>query len=75
MTYRFLPYDFEIKTMTEERYGKDKLSSDYLIQDWGITYDELEPYYDDYEASIRIVNYREKKNFSVNEIQSLSLLK
>src|SRR5699024_6471295 len=33
----------------DKKYGKDKLSSDYLLQDWGITYDELEPYYDKFE--------------------------
>ncbi|KAB7706197.1 GMC family oxidoreductase [Bacillus aerolatus] len=47
--FRFLPYDFEIKTMTEKKYGKNKLGADYLIQDWGITYDELEPYFDTFE--------------------------
>ncbi|PAF53525.1 GMC family oxidoreductase [Helicobacter sp. 13S00482-2] len=50
-TYRFFPYDFEIKTMTEKRYGKNKLSKDYLIQDWGITYDEMEPYFDRFEKT------------------------
>src|SRR5699024_6486171 len=50
--FRFLPYDFEIKSQTEKKYGKDKLSSDYLIQDWGITYDELEPYYDKFDKVI-----------------------
>src|SRR5699024_6820598 len=44
-TWRFLPYDFEIKSMTEEKYGKNKLSDDYLIQDWGFKYDELEHYF------------------------------
>lgn len=48
-TWRFLPYDFEIKTMTDERYGANKLPEEYTIQDWGITYDELEPYYDKFE--------------------------
>lgn len=48
-TYRFLPYDFEIKTMTEKRYGPDKIKPGYTIQDWGITYDEMEPYYDKFE--------------------------
>lgn len=48
-TYRFLPYDFEIKTLTEKRYGKGKIKSDMPIQDWGITYDEIEPYYDTFE--------------------------
>lgn len=50
-TYRFLPYDFQIKTMTDERYGKNKLSSDYLLQDWGLTYDQLEPYFDTFEKT------------------------
>ncbi|PID14498.1 GMC family oxidoreductase [Sporosarcina sp. P34] len=48
-TYRFLPYDFEIKTMTEKRYGPNKIKPGYTIQDWGITYDEMEPYYDKFE--------------------------
>lgn len=53
-THRFLPYDFEIKTLTEEKYGKDKLSQDYLLQDWGITYDELEPYFNTFEQTTGI---------------------
>lgn len=52
MVYRFLPYDFEIKSQTDKKYGKDKLSSDYQIQDWGITYDELEPYYDTFDKTM-----------------------
>lgn len=51
MNIRFTPYDFEIKSMTEKRYGKNKISADYTIQDWGITYDELEPYFDKFEKS------------------------
>ncbi|MFC5700786.1 GMC family oxidoreductase [Cohnella faecalis] len=48
-TYRFLPYDFEIRSKTIERYGKDKIPAEMTIQDWGITYDQLEPYYDKFE--------------------------
>lgn len=51
-TWRFLPYDFEIKTMTDKKYGANKLSADYTIQDWGITYDELEPYFDRFEKTV-----------------------
>lgn len=51
MNLRFAPYDFQIKSMTEKRYGKNKISADYTIQDWGITYDELEPYFDKFEKS------------------------
>lgn len=52
-TWRFLPYDFQIKTLTEQKYG-NKLSADYLLQDWGITYDELEPYFDRFEKTAGI---------------------
>src|SRR5690625_8036538 len=50
-TWMYNPYDFEIKSRTDEKYGADKLSDDYLIQDWGITYDELLPYYEKFEAT------------------------
>lgn len=49
VNFRFLPYDFEIYSKTVERYGKDKIPGDMTLQDWSITYEELEPYYDRYE--------------------------
>ncbi|WP_449354175.1 GMC family oxidoreductase [Virgibacillus natechei] len=48
-TWRFLPYDLQIKTMTDEKYGANKLGDDYTLQDWGISYDELEPYFYKFE--------------------------
>lgn len=48
-TWRFLPTDFELRNQIESRYGKDFIPSDMTIQDWGVTYDELEPYYDKFE--------------------------
>ena len=47
--WRFLPSDFVLKTHLTQRYGADFLPSDMTIQDWGITYDELEPHYDRFE--------------------------
>ncbi len=45
MTPRFLPISFEMRTRTLERYGSSRLPANHALQDWGITYDELEPYY------------------------------
>lgn len=53
MNFRFFPYDFKIKTMTKERYGS-KLSGDYPIQDWGLSYEQLEPYYTKFENIIGV---------------------
>jgi gluconate 2-dehydrogenase alpha chain len=48
-TYRFQANDFQLATRTRERYGKDFLDQDVTIQDWGVTYDDLEPHYDRFE--------------------------
>ncbi len=48
-TYRFQANDFQLATRTRERYGKNFLDPDVTIQDWGVTYDELEPHYDRFE--------------------------
>jgi gluconate 2-dehydrogenase alpha chain len=48
-TWRFLPSDFVLKTHLTGRYGANFLPDDMTIQDWGVTYDELEPHYDAFE--------------------------
>lgn len=58
-TYRYWPYDFEILSKTIERYGKDKIPKGMTIQDWGITYDELEKYYDRFEKTAGISGERD----------------
>lgn len=45
VTPRFLPDCFEILTSTVKRYGEKKLPANHSVQDWGVTYTELEPYY------------------------------
>jgi gluconate 2-dehydrogenase alpha chain len=49
MTWRFEPRDFTIRSSTIARYGAAAIPADSTIQDWGITYDVLEPYYDKFE--------------------------
>jgi gluconate 2-dehydrogenase alpha chain len=48
-TWRFYPEEFVIRSRTEERYGRDFIDPELNLQDWGLTYDELEPYYDRFE--------------------------
>jgi gluconate 2-dehydrogenase alpha chain len=45
ITPRFSADCFEIVTRTVERYGAKKLPANHAMQDWGITYAELEPFY------------------------------
>lgn len=46
-TWRFLPTDFLARSHNEGRYGP--LAEDMTVQDWGVTYEELEPHYDQFE--------------------------
>jgi gluconate 2-dehydrogenase alpha chain len=49
VTWRFLPWDFETRSQSIARYGAGILGEDCTSQDWGITYDQLEPFYDRFE--------------------------
>jgi gluconate 2-dehydrogenase alpha chain len=48
--WRFLPSDFVCRSQNTARYGKKAVTAnDLTVQDWGITYDELEPYFDRFD--------------------------
>jgi gluconate 2-dehydrogenase alpha chain len=48
--WRFLPSDFQTKSHNAQRYGQKAVTGDDLtVQDWGVTYDELEPHYDAFD--------------------------
>lgn len=48
-TFRFQVADFISKTYHEKKYGKKFIDADLRIQDWGVTYDELEKHFDRFE--------------------------
>ncbi|HEX9014328.1 MAG TPA: GMC family oxidoreductase, partial [Anaerolineaceae bacterium] len=52
MLWRDLETDFKYRSHVIERYGKDKIPAGSMIQDWPVTYQELEPYYDQMEYDI-----------------------
>lgn len=45
IAYRYHPDAFRWRTHIEERYGARRLPEDHAIQDWGVTYQDLEPHY------------------------------
>jgi gluconate 2-dehydrogenase alpha chain len=56
-SFRAQVADFIYKTHILQRYGKKFLEAcgpDLTIQDWGVTYDELEPYFDRFEYLIGV---------------------
>lgn len=53
-TWRFLPWDFRTRSASVERYGPGILTADSTVQDWPISYEDLEPYYDRFEKTCGI---------------------
>ena len=54
VTWRWTPVDHAIRTHYEQRYGRRFIPADMALQDWGVTYDELEPYYDKFERTVGV---------------------
>jgi len=52
--WRFYPSDFQYRTHHAQKYGEDRLPIGNRIQDWPVTYDEMEKYYDavDYDIGV-----------------------
>lgn len=44
--WRWAEYDPTLRTRLETRYGKKAIPADMPIQDWGVTYAEMEAYHD-----------------------------
>ena len=42
---RFLPDTFLLRSRILEKYGKNRFSVETSVEDWGLTYEELEPFY------------------------------
>lgn len=53
-TWRFQPEWFRLRSWVNERYGEDFLAPDVTIQDWDVTYEELEPHYSFFEQVMGI---------------------
>lgn len=48
-TWRALPEELRLRSYVTERFGADIIPPEMTIQDWGVTYDELEPYFERFE--------------------------
>ena len=44
-TWRWSEYDPTLRSRHESRYGKKAIPADMPIQDWGVTYEQMEPYH------------------------------
>lgn len=45
ITFRFQPEEFKLKTHLTEKYGKAAMPEELVLQDWGTSWEEMEPHY------------------------------
>ena len=48
-TFRWNDHNLTLRSRFEQRYGRSAIPTDMPLQDWGVTYEELEPYHDLFE--------------------------
>ena len=53
-SWRLKPWDFRCRTEAAKRYGPGSIPAGSTLEDWPITYDELEPYYDRVEYELGV---------------------
>jgi gluconate 2-dehydrogenase alpha chain len=53
-SWRLNPWDFKARTRAIERYGNSAIPTGSTLEDWPLTYDELEPFYDTVEHAIGV---------------------
>lgn len=53
-SWRFHPWDFKVRSETIRRYGASAIPEGSTVEDWPLTYDDLEPFYDTIEYEIGV---------------------
>jgi gluconate 2-dehydrogenase alpha chain len=53
-SWRLKPWDFRTRSEATKRYGASVVPSGSTLQDWPLTYDDLEPFYDTIEHEIGV---------------------
>lgn len=53
-SWRLNPWDFRVKSSTLQRYGESYLPEGSTVEDWPLSYDELEPFYDHIEYEVGV---------------------
>ena len=55
--YRWDPVEFKLRSHYTKRYGAGIFGDDITAQDWPLTYDELEPYFDRFDRLVGASGY------------------
>lgn len=73
-SWRLNPWDFSVVSDTKKRYGASRIPAGSTVEDWPVSYDELEEYYDKVEWEIGVSgqagNVKGKKDLRGNVFEA-----
>src|SRR5690606_29212251 len=53
-SWRLSPWDFKVVSETTRRYGSHRIPAGSTVEDWPLSYEDLEPYYDRVEYALGV---------------------
>ena len=53
-SWRLNPWDFKVVSETTRRYGASRLPGNSTVEDWPLSYEDLEPFYDNVEYVVGV---------------------
>ncbi len=69
-SWRLSPWDFQMVSETTRRYGVERIPKDSTVEDWPISYTDLEPYYELVEYAIGVSGYAGNVKGKLNKLGS-----
>ena len=65
-SWRLNPWDFRVRSATLERYGASYIPEDTTLEDWPVSYADMEPYYDHIEYEVGVSGTAGNLNGQIN---------
>ena len=65
-SWRLNPWDFRVRSATLERYGASYIPEDTTLEDWPVSYADMEPYYDHIEYQVGVSGTAGNLNGQIN---------
>ena len=65
-SYRLHPWDFRVVSETTRRYGGDRIPRGSTVEDWPLTYADLEPFYDRLEYELGVGGFAGNVNGNID---------
>ncbi|MES2604184.1 MAG: GMC family oxidoreductase, partial [Pseudomonadota bacterium] len=70
-SWRLNPWDFRVRSSTLQRYGESYLPEGSTVEDWPLSYEELEPFYDHVEYEVGVSGKAGNLNGTIDPVGNI----